>query len=338
MKRFPVWLVLGVSSCGSPQPVAPEVPGNAPARASVAELLARAERANAEHLPLDYARPFERASVPESPAVALYLDACRAGDKRACWLAMQLAEQDAVVSAPLERAPAQISSRWREALKLVEANCMGGDRESCRALPADADARSLSFPTAPGLLGRSRRCSESDTLSGCSETLLRSECDAGFVRSCRALSGLLVLRSAESAKPHELVDEAEAIAQRADHLGADDCNAGIVATCTLEEAVVAGSELVCSFGRQCSTLAQSYLRQGDTRRARDAAERDCQYFANRCAELGVMYLDGTLPEPVVGRGQALVDFVCASYRRSAGEHEMRQYTPCERAKLPADGP
>jgi hypothetical protein len=135
----------------------------------------------------------------------------------------------------------------------------------------------------------------------------------------------------------DLVKDVVAALKRARELGTSSCAERIMRSCIVDDAPADKrfevTEQFCALSRRCSFLADEYLARGDTVRARDAAERGCQFFLDRCAELGVMYLDGKLPEPTPGRGQALVDWVCASMQRSLGDNLMRTYAPCARARL-----
>jgi hypothetical protein len=291
--------------------------------------LAEAARLHDAHFKLDYARPFERASVGDSPATGLYLDACRSGRKQACWIAMQIAYQDIIVRDPKAASPrSSAPGRWSEAAKLVEANCREGDHASCLALPAAADSFGIVFPVR-GAAGRSAACSGTERM--CSEPAMREECEAGFWYSCRKLSLLLLVQAVETRKPG-LEQSSRAALRRSDELASALCTERIANGCMpIDDAPVdvqlAAKQTWCELGRRCSPLADEYLARGNTLGARDAAERGCQFFLDRCAELGVMYLDGALPEPVPGRGQALVNWVCASL--PAGN----AYKPCVRARL-----
>ncbi|MEO6773250.1 MAG: hypothetical protein ABI467_09525 [Kofleriaceae bacterium] len=255
---------------------------------------------------------------------------------------MEIAEQDAVVRTPLEWPPRNPSPRWREAVKLVEVNCLAGDHMSCAALPTESDAHGVTFPAASGALGRSPGCAEPET-DRCPEATLRQECEIGFARSCNTLATRLDMDALTNPRTSQQA-ESDAARKRSYALAAASCRAGVVDDCQFHASPqdpvleLAVSQSECEFGRACGGLAKLYLGRGDLARARDAAERGCQYFAERCAELGVMYLDGTLPEPVAGRGQALVDFVCASLRDVRGDQAMRRYSPCGRARLPVGAP
>lgn len=326
-----VSLLLFIIACGSPPPPATEVPHNAPPPQTAAELIARAERANAEHLPLDYARPFERAPVGESPAVKLYLDACQLGDRPACWLAMYLVDQDHHVRSLEIHRDSAVSPRWAEATKLVAANCTKGHHASCLVLPREQDAHGLTFPEAAGAAGRSVACEDGKTQE-CPVPLLREECNEGFEQSCGVLSVLLAQMAMSTHQP-ALFAESDAARQRSGELQAAGCWMRAGDDCP--PSPLAAAQLACDFGKKCFGLAKLYLEQGDKQRARDAAERGCQYFADRCAELGLMYVDGVLEEPIPGRGQRLVDFVCGALRREA-PRLFEAYTPCQRAQLPPE--
>jgi hypothetical protein len=246
-------LLLFLIACGSPQPPATDVPYNAPAhQPTAAELVQRAERANAKHLPLDYARPFERAPVADSPAIELYLDACKLGERPACWLAMYLIDQDERIRSLDAHAPSDVSPRWREATGLVAANCMAGHHASCLVLPSEREAHGLTFPAALGAAGRSSACEDAEP-TGCQDALLRHECDEGFARSCGALSVLLG-RKAVMSSQGALYAESDTLMRKAEELRAAGCWMRAGDDCP--PSPIAAAQVECAFGRRCFGLAK----------------------------------------------------------------------------------
>lgn len=326
--------VIVLAACGSTPPTTP--PSGHPTKGSevrIDDLLREASEAHAKHLPLDDRAPFEVPPVADARDVTLYLDACHAGDHPACWIAMELALQDAHARVPKEFEPS-LSSAGRDAVAMIEQNCRAGDHMSCVALPVEDKPDNLRFPDVPGAVGRSHACQyvwDGTNADRCAGDKLRAECDEGFARSCRAagqLSDFLANRALKSPAPHDDLDKRE------NELDKEGCRARIVSYCgsatkddpdNYFEAATA-----CDLGQHCSRLAAILLERGKKLEARDAAERGCQFFRDRCAELGVMYIDGTLPETTPGRGQRLVDFVCESVRRTNGEKMMQGYKPCAR--------
>jgi len=250
-----------------------------------AELVAQAERALSTRWPLDYRRPF--VTVPEDETAAnLYLEACRQGDHPSCWIA-----------ATMEGAGIG------KATPLVLENCRAGDIMSCRALPTHLD-----FGDAPGREGRSERCSGAPKKT-CDLAALRRECEAGFAFSCWWMF---------QAPPPD-----NELAARALPLARAGCRASIETDCRLlwmlDEATAADHQLSqehsCPFRIDgCSGVPERYLALGDLGHARDVAEQRCQYGGDQshhtCLTLGEYYARGTLPEPVHGRGEALISWAC----------------------------
>lgn len=338
MRTSLVVVVLGAVACGGVHHDAP--PGAHPIRGSELrsdELLHEAAAAHAKRFPLDDRAPFEVLPVDEPKDVELYLEACRAGDHPACWIAAELAQQDAHARTPTNQEP-ELTAAARDALTLVEQNCRAGDHDSCVALPPDDEHSGRRFPDAPGAAGRSYACQmlDPDNLQACPTDQVRAECEAGFAESCRAASSLIGFATP---RPPDASTRMAELDKRTAELGMAGCRARIVRQCgwapadAPENVRYSEAATVCDLGQRCSGLAALLLARGETLAARDAAERGCQFFRDRCAELGVMYLDGKLPETVPGRGQRIVDFVCDSVRRHSGEKMMQGYAPCARAKL-----
>ena len=266
---------------------------------------------------LDYKRPFDDKPIDRSRAMALYLEACRGGDKPACWIAMEVANAD----------------QWRAMALIVEANCKAGDVMSCRALPAPEGTRH-GFPSAPGALGREGDCEFIEEGSSCDRVAMRRECSEGFPASCRAIA---------TSRPY--VDDAPALLARAAELVDAGCKQDIISECRIvgssasEQQREFASSRVCALGRAwCEGIGIRALKRGDMAKARDAYERACQIHDAReahCAELGEMYLDHKLVEPVPGRGQALVDWACQRILKIVRTRERldSDFAGCKRAVI-----
>jgi len=263
-----VWLVACAASARE-VPTANRVPEH-----DVAELVRRAEQALADDRRLDYARPF--ADKPHEPVAARFLDACRAGDRRSCWIAAQLDGGDVAKSAG----------------ELVHANCRAGDAMSCRA-----DLTSE---------GRSDACA--DSLESCDAAKLRAECENRLAVSCERLLHVrpviadweaIKVRTAQLARDGCAAGIlAECVAWSASDDGDHDLAA----------------EQRCTLAYDCMLLGNAQLARKHGDAARDAFELECQRGrrpAPACEVLGAHYIAGTLREPTPGRGKALVEWACA---------------------------
>jgi hypothetical protein len=257
-----------------------------------AALAARAEQALAADTVLDYERPLIAKPDPRSQTLALFADACQAGDARSCRSA-------AIFSSGDDRA---------KYLEAVAIHCRAGDVLSCRTLPNDRqDARPID---APGAAGRSWACHEVSDLSGCDFDAARRECDAGMIASCHVLYG---------ARPS--AQASDELHKRIATLSREGCAAGLLHECanqlisttwTDEQFAIARDR--CFKLRVCSFYGHMLSEQKhDLASARDAFEIGCQYSPwalGDCLDLSARYLDGKLAEPVPGRGQALLDQYC----------------------------
>jgi hypothetical protein len=259
------------------------------------ELVARAEQALAQSLPLDFGRPFSDDSPERSATGALFLEACRAGDNPSCWIARDLGGIDTSY----------------HARTTVRANCLAGDLMSCRALKSDEDLS----PEVPGWAGRTRICAQgspdaSPAEQRCGIADLRRECLAGLPLSCWSLI---------STTAKQLPDRESVTAQLA-RLTHDGCQARIDRECDLVREPTAAERLriaerLCPLVvSSCAVLSKHYRDRGELARARDLAEQSCQYGhdTRRCRLLGKDYVDGVFPEPVPGRGEALLTWACNS--------------------------
>jgi hypothetical protein len=252
------------------------------------ELVALAGRALSKRWPLDYRRPFvtEPEPQPEDETAAnLYLEACREGDKPSCWIAAT------IDGAGIERATPHVLE-----------NCRAGDVMSCRALP-----NHLPFGDAPGREGRSERCQAPGKT--CDLAALRQECEEGFAFSCWWM--------------FQAPPPADRLEAHALPLARAGCRATIENDCRLlwsiDEASAddhkLSSDQLCPLRiSECSGALTRYLKLGDLGRARDVAEQICQHGGEQsrynCLGLGEYYVSGTLPEPVQGRGEALISWAC----------------------------
>jgi hypothetical protein len=288
---------LVVAACGATSPHPPpgnHVAGGGDPRRQADEELRREE-------PLDLARPFRAPPVDHDRAIAGYLDACHAGDKPACWIAMTVAGPGA----------------WHDAVAAVRRNCQTGDLMSCRALPEDD--RGTPSSDLPGAAGRAGIC---DDDTACDRAALRRECDAGFAVSCVALG-----------MSHPTEPDRDGLTTRAAGLAVAGCDASVVAECRLLLTLGSDAQTDAARDRLC-TLTDNDCRADDPL----DAERDCQYgaaSAYTCVELGAKYLRHTFPEPVPGRGQALVDWGCPQLAKLVGHEKVEVRVPaCALASHP----
>jgi len=263
------------------------------------ELVTRAEQSLARGWPLDYRQPFSDHDAERSATVSLYLEACRAGDKPSCWIAGELGAS--------------------AAMALIRANCVAGDMMSCRAIPRGE----ATDPETPGWAGRGPLCEKESPDADpeekrCGVGDLRRECLAGFPLSCWIAGN----------GPPDLLPDREALAKRAGPLARMGCQARIDHECAnmyneyTDAETLRIAERMCPLEfRWCSVLSKHYRDKGELLRARDLEEQICQYGRARsaCRQLGEDYGNRIFPEPVPGRGEALLTWGCDS--ESAREFE-----------------
>ncbi len=273
----------GSSQAPPAQPPANVTPASDPSRA--------AESALHDDTPVDYELPFADKHERHEHRLNAVVTACDAGDKASCWKAMQIA----LVA---ERPPI---------LARVMANCRSGDLLSCRALPFSDEQR---FEDAPGATGRSMGCERRDP--ACDRVALRTECATGFPQSCFALARL---------KPPE--PDERALRERLTTLAESGCVAWILPECSWATSPPATRRIhelrACELAAICEPYAVRLRDEGQLMAARDAHERACQYNESdryRCFGLAESYLDHRYPEPVAGRGQALLDWVCEKFQKT----------------------
>jgi len=278
-------------------------------------VIAQADRALRQRWPLDYRRPFIDEPYREDALQRLYIEGCRTGDKRSCWMAAML-------------------DGWSPsgaATKQMIENCVAGDVMSCRAVPRRLDRGH--GDNKPGSVGRSSACTYPDPDNGCDVTALRQECTEGFPDSCMDLS----LAATDTDK--DMLEERVRVLARA------GCESGIKAECELVRRTGHGKDdFVFSQLHLCildiSWCDSFDLRErGDLAGARDSDERACQYPRDRtfCVGLGQKYLEGVYEEPVPGRGNALLTWACndefmqkyerTCKARAAGNAALRPASP-----------
>jgi hypothetical protein len=288
---------------------------------SVTALVRPADEAFASTLVPDYDRPFIKKPHDLEWVSGLYLQACRAGDRRSCW-----------------RADATYSSKLTE--EMVHRNCLAGDLMSCRALrrePWEPDEPSEPDKRLRGWVGRAIQCDgpqdcQKEARQKCQELdcweALQQECADGFPASCWS--------------PLHRNDEG-ALA-RATELAMEGCQAGLRKECQwLLLHISDHAKWVFAYGHLCHWAADcgdlSYYFKGEPIKVREIRERGCQY--GRGTEKGIAceaawrgYLDGTYPEPVPGRGRALVEWSCKQWVEEGFEPDL---AACVASKFPAVG-
>lgn len=305
------WSLLILAACGG-QPASPPAfsttPNPTPPVATSTVTRESAERALHDDAPLDFERPFNGKPYDRARTIELFHARCASGDKQACIVEAQLLDDDAT----------------------VKANCAAGDVMSCRALPVDENKPR--FPDLPGEMSRRAECAQFDKAAACDIAVLRKECTDGFPEACNRLMS-------SKSQPDDVNELAAQVAK----LAMQGCRAGIASECAMigfsrnETDELRSAERLCDLRRDgCAQLSAIYERAHDSTNARDALERACQYDATSavgsCMHLGLAYLDGNLKEPVVGRGQALLNWACAkSLERSGGKQSKRTADLCKRA-------
>lgn len=240
-------------------------------------LAALAERSLKAGRPVDYDLPFRGVPPLRSAVVLRFHQLCVRGDHRACWIEAQYST-------------ARLSTGD---YTRVADNCRAGDRLSCRALPIPGPGLPA-YPDLPGAMGRGVEC-QTPASERCDEELLHRECAEGFRNSCLSI-------------PY---DEEHAEAQHAafKHLADEDCGHDIASGCVRPEGSLEAR--VCELTDECFELGLS-LESHDALGARNALERACQYDQSQfvCATLAAHYIHHEWPEPVPGRGLALMKWAC----------------------------
>jgi hypothetical protein len=279
------------------------------------QLVALAEQSLAQSVPLDYRRPFSGIDADRPATASLYLAACQAGDNPSCWIAQQLGSS--------------------QATQIVRRNCQAGDTMACRTI----SHREETGPEVPGWAGRAI-CQKGSPYAPadqqkCGAEDLRRECLAGFPLSCSRLAGI----------SKEQLPDRDVLVARISPLSRAGCQARLDDECdmvdnyTTSEKVVVAEHMCPLVINWCEVLSKHCQETGESARARDLAELSCQYGNNisRCRELGTKYANGIFPEPVRGRGEALLSWACDSEiarerdpvckARAANQHGRRSVTP-----------
>jgi hypothetical protein len=263
-------------------------------------------------LPADFARPFS-GMYDSSRVQRLFVDACGLGDRSSCLIAVSISKDPD--STPVDAK--------------IRSNCLSGDMMSCRGIMMRRDGNPT-MDGAPGEVGRSAGCVQRkyEPKSPCDARVLRRECTVGgFAWSCWQLVYIF--------SP----DDWKALLARAAELGEVGCRAGIYLECqTILRTHVGGKPLqtaieqVCHLLRNCWDVARGLDRAGHREAAARMHERTCQYSDRPipdCLELGNAYLDHSIPEPIPGRGQALVDWACKQ-DPSALRHDICSHASARR--------
>lgn len=200
------------------------------------------------------------------------------------------------------------SSALAVGLSDTVSRCQKGDSWSCQAIPQLA-----TDPLIPaGLPGEQGRILSGKGRAPTREesTKLRAECDGGFAYSCKVLAD----RSSDPAERREMSDKMS-VAARA------GCQRKVPDACLLvgpdwpTEDRLAALDWNCQIRRyQCDRYGAALLALGRRDDARNEYERACQYGRSPepCLELAELYRDGTLIEPIKGRGMAIATLACAS--------------------------
>jgi hypothetical protein len=258
---------------------------------TISERVQLADQALAELVRPDFRRPFESGDIHYARVRAMYLDACRGGDRRSCWMVPQLRDPD-------------VGDRDASADQMIARNCRAGDVMSCRALPWDFE-----LPDALGAIERSKMCG--DRRPQCDLRGLEEECVHGFSRSCELASSVVSSKT-----------EARALRKRFVELAQDGCQQGLLDECEwlrnanfgdeLGAVMVAWKRLCLITGNYCDHA--EYL-STEPIIMRDLLEHQCQmsptmYRHGRCTELLEKYAKHVFPEPVPGRFDQLRDWYC----------------------------
>lgn len=256
---------------------------------------AEADRALRDDAPIDYERPFNNKPYLRSDTTKQFHVLCEGGDKEACIVEAELVGYDAKFAY----------------LHTVVANCRAGHVMSCRALPINTGGHR--FDDLTGAMSRLYECGNPEMPAPCNVAMLRHECEMGFPQACYNLGA------------HDPSPVGDALLKKFVELSAEGCRAGIAMDCRMadlsrgvDDRIEAGSRL-CELHRDdCTALYYAYFAAHDLLKARDGYERACQYggYAQTCLALAGKYVDGELAEPVLGRGQALIDWACPKLAQS----------------------
>jgi len=326
-----------VAACGAPRDAGPPRRPDG-ALGDVTDLVAEADRELVVSRSFDYRAPREPVRRDaQDRAVALLSRACKLGDARSCWRAIELPDHARLVDS---HAMAMVVGR----------QCLAGHVMSCRALRAPKLRESG--------LAYDGRAAETDAL--CAEGLaaacygaghrvvnaaakrrrwLQKGCDLGDAWSCDQAAELdrvagkpaqevdpIALRAAERARvecDEGFADSCLYLAvlhrgdmTRVEATAKEGCAAGMYNECDaltrndIDPAVRAHAmEEACALrGIGCNILAAA---RTDPIGIRDAYEHGCQLGERQdCLALAKRYRAGDFAEPVPGRGHDLTEYLC----------------------------
>ena len=260
----------------------------------------------------------------------MFVEACRLGDQASCWHSMYVDDNE-------------------EATIACGKNCLAGHTMSCRALEESAGRPTVGDYSAEEAIslcraGLADACiaaaghDEANALSwyrrGC-ELESNAACIAGWVelgdsspddgwdRATWDQRGEAAAARECSRGFSSACQTVEAPSERVLELARAGCWAGLLLDCQIlyEETVddaerILAADHLCLFSVElCQELGNLRLTAKDptlrsAQGARDAYERGCAWDLKTCFALGVLYARGQLPEPVKGRGLALVEDSC----------------------------
>lgn len=289
MSRICIIVASVLASCAAPTSTS-HVDNRAKADTHEAEATARAaQRAYAATRVVDYSLPDdpERYWREFDDAVQLFVEACRLGHARSCVSASYI-QRD------------QAGPMTDEIAALLIEHCEQGDRQSCNAVPSE---QYREVGPAPGWMGRSHACMKRGR---CDLALLHEECDRGYFASCKAL------RETEPAGPLEA--KIQTIMLESCRLGdgprclgpaemAVQCqmHGGMFCVPRPDERLIHCRDWGDEY---CNTIALEEVDRGHVVVARDLFELACKH-ATTCNLFLPYYEDGSIPEPVPGRAEAL---------------------------------
>lgn len=289
-----VALALWAVACGdppAPQPVSHSViaPSRSPELVHADDAFAALQRP-------DYRRPFKGQPDLVLRASELYLEACRAGDRRSCWVSKELRYS-------------------KPAIALMSDNCRAGHLMSCRALPPTVDDATL-----PGHAGR--RCNTGE----CRE-IFKEECQKGFPRSC------FELESEEGADVTALRARETELATEGCRAGVlDECRfLDIIARDEKLSRLVWTQLCQLSVG-SCNN--RRFDRQIEARDLLETACQHGRHLEIRCALLLSRYVEGTFSEPAPGRAGAIATFLCGAGTEPAACLEALRRKEVEKRPAP----
>jgi TPR repeat protein len=356
---FRRWILVAAVSLGAgagcghrPDPAGDPAAPRPGARRDAAALTAEANALVQASQTLDYRAPRQRDARRGAleRAIALYLEACRAGDRPSCWKAAAIPGGGVV-------------EELDDVLARAGDHCLAGDEASCRAV-GDArvvgrggwsgDAREAAVDLCDrglgsfcGVVGTSALTRDADRARW-----FERGCDHGHGDTCDRLrqqaetegwpaEALAAIRErtrqVRAARCDQdttrdcqvLANHGEVPWTRVAELAAAGCALGLVGECDIlhvsdvEPALrERGLAAVCAArGVGCDALVAM---RSEPIGVRDALEHGCQLGDDRlCLELIQRYRRDELPEPVTGRAADLVEHLCAQPAERQACRELR---------------